>query len=81
MISDETKDKRFAKIRLIEEAKFGNDLLLNYMMQCGHAVKIYGNIYGTLAMTIANFGKYQKICCNLQQYPESKVWKFSLFSY
>ena len=37
MISDGTKTKGFTKIHLAEEAKFGDDLLLNYMMQCGHA--------------------------------------------
>ena len=51
MITDETKDKGVAKIRLVEEAKFGGDLLLNYLMQCGHAKKIYGYNYDMLAIT------------------------------
>ena len=45
MISDETKNKGFTEICLIEEAKFGDDLLLNYMMQCGHAKKMSGYNY------------------------------------
>ena len=51
MISDETKNKGFAKICLIEEAKFGDDLLLNYMMQCGHTKKMYGYNYDMFAIT------------------------------
>ena len=51
MITDKTKNKGVAKIRLVEEAKFGGDQLLNYMMQCGHATKIYGYNYDTLAIT------------------------------
>ena len=51
MITDETKDKGVAKIRLVEKAKFGSDLLLNYLMQCGHAKKIYGYNYDMLAIT------------------------------
>ena len=34
------------------------------MMQWGHTKKLDCCNYGTLAMTIANFGKHQKICMN-----------------
>ena len=51
MISDKTKNKGFAKICLIEEAKCGDDLSLTYMMQCGHAKKMYGYNYDMLAIT------------------------------